>query len=512
MFCTNCGKKLPENAAFCTACGQAIKKDSKNENIKKVPVKTNEDDVSKYSGAKDKTKVQNTSTDNQQSSGKKSVVIVAVVLVFLLVGAAAFYFAGGSQMIKGLFDKEVSDNSKTAASDENELDIVSKTLDNVCQLLKKKETDLSDNFSEADDIFIKNYYETTADDYSTQYMAAFYQNLEKACGSIEEISYVLTENEKMEKDDVEKINDKLSSLTSSNNALADDIYEIDLTLTVKGSKATKDIDFDDLYILVNEKGYLSLFLDAVTEDDDFPKVIFREYFNPLVNGELKVKLSRGVDKIFYDYYLEDLKEVINYKFDHSPFIDYGAVLNVNVEVKGESEFLDKDVKEKKKELISQIGGGDKKNLLNNIESINEYELEINLNGEKKEGTINYTGIYLTKTGDCWLVSDEIDYIETFNKEDGNDSQFSNDDDYVIPYSSYEKISEETAQSLSQAELRIAINEIYARYGRKFDDANLQSYFDSKSWYYGTIEPEAFDSSILNETEQYNIRLLSKYRQ
>ena len=58
---------------------------------------------------------------------------------------------------------------------------------------------------------------------------------------------------------------------------------------------------------------------------------------------------------------------------------------------------------------------------------------------------------------------------------------------------------------------IARNEIYARHHRKFDSADLQIYFDKKSWYSGTIEPSDFDEkNELSQIEKKNIDLIKKY--
>lgn len=56
-------------------------------------------------------------------------------------------------------------------------------------------------------------------------------------------------------------------------------------------------------------------------------------------------------------------------------------------------------------------------------------------------------------------------------------------------------------------LRYARNEIYARHGRRFNDPELQSYFDSKSWYQGIIAPEDFQESMLSDIEQKNAELI-----
>ena len=38
----------------------------------------------------------------------------------------------------------------------------------------------------------------------------------------------------------------------------------------------------------------------------------------------------------------------------------------------------------------------------------------------------------------------------------------------------------------------------------------ENYFDSKSWYKGTIDPADFSESMLSEIEKNNIELIKKY--
>lgn len=92
--------------------------------------------------------------------------------------------------------------------------------------------------------------------------------------------------------------------------------------------------------------------------------------------------------------------------------------------------------------------------------------------------------------------------------DLNHSGNSTQTDYIFPCSDTEFIDFEEATSKTDEELRIGRNEIYARHGRKFDDVELQAYFDNKDWYQGTTSPEEFDESILSLEEKRNIKNLS----
>lgn len=88
---------------------------------------------------------------------------------------------------------------------------------------------------------------------------------------------------------------------------------------------------------------------------------------------------------------------------------------------------------------------------------------------------------------------------------------STDDGYIISDSSIRELTDSDLSGLSKSKLRIARNEIYARHHRKFDSADLQIYFDKKSWYSGTIEPSDFDEkNELSQIEKKNIDLIKKY--
>lgn len=82
------------------------------------------------------------------------------------------------------------------------------------------------------------------------------------------------------------------------------------------------------------------------------------------------------------------------------------------------------------------------------------------------------------------------------------------DIYLLPDSAIRLISEFELSEFTAWELRVARNEIYARHGRKFNDINLQNYFDSQEWYSGTIAPDDFDDMMmLNDIEKANLDII-----
>lgn len=85
-----------------------------------------------------------------------------------------------------------------------------------------------------------------------------------------------------------------------------------------------------------------------------------------------------------------------------------------------------------------------------------------------------------------------------------------DSEYILPNSDTVVYTMEEIAGLSAQDLKYARNEIFARHGRMFKDAELQSYFDAKSWYVPVYAPEEFDALqdiYLNDAEKANIGLI-----
>lgn len=117
----------------------------------------------------------------------------------------------------------------------------------------------------------------------------------------------------------------------------------------------------------------------------------------------------------------------------------------------------------------------------------------------------------TKTADD-QAREDIDEEDTEAAEKKADKKKSKkkkeQDKYIIADSNIRYLSNSDVENLSLKKINYAKNEIYARRGRRFLSTELQQYFDSKSWYSGTIAPEDFDESVFNEYEKTNARFLS----
>ncbi len=83
-------------------------------------------------------------------------------------------------------------------------------------------------------------------------------------------------------------------------------------------------------------------------------------------------------------------------------------------------------------------------------------------------------------------------------------------EYILPESNSRYLTEADITGFDADTCRKARNEIFARHGRKFKDAGLQSYFDSKSWYTPTTDADSFSESVFNEYEKANKDLIAAY--
>ena len=83
-------------------------------------------------------------------------------------------------------------------------------------------------------------------------------------------------------------------------------------------------------------------------------------------------------------------------------------------------------------------------------------------------------------------------------------------DYILSNSNSAYLTEKDLEGLTQEQLRLARNELYARYGYIFEDEGLKNYFDQKSWYQGTVAKENFNESVFNEYETANKDFIVNY--
>lgn len=83
-------------------------------------------------------------------------------------------------------------------------------------------------------------------------------------------------------------------------------------------------------------------------------------------------------------------------------------------------------------------------------------------------------------------------------------------EFILPDSSTRVLDKSELAGFTAEQCRLARNEIYAKHGRMFDDAGLQNYFNSRSWYHGTIPADKFSDTMLSDIEIQNRNLIIAY--
>lgn len=102
--------------------------------------------------------------------------------------------------------------------------------------------------------------------------------------------------------------------------------------------------------------------------------------------------------------------------------------------------------------------------------------------------------------------------QSSNSQSSSNTNTNNNGGFIFPNSDSSYLSNAQVSALSDNDLQLAINEIYARRGRIFKDASLNAYFNSQSWYEGKYTAEEFEKNVkFNTYEQKNLQLLINER-
>lgn len=88
-----------------------------------------------------------------------------------------------------------------------------------------------------------------------------------------------------------------------------------------------------------------------------------------------------------------------------------------------------------------------------------------------------------------------------------DNEVKRTDDYIIPTSSTQLITNEILDKLDKNQLDLARNEIYARHGYIFTIKEYKEYFSVKTWYKEDIN---FSEAKFNEIEKKNLKKINNY--
>lgn len=253
------------------------------------------------------------------------------------------------------------------------------------------------------------------------------------------------------------------------------------------------IGFIGLYIweITEENKYIDFVKDGHPEN--YPNITYGESFEYFFEEEnwsyFEDEANEDIVEFTGKCMVNAIKSTVQIQFVLDYENGYFSVGYIAVDKQPETDELVNEILEK---IFQSYIDGDTERTL--------YTLE-----ESEENSSDDTTYDNSEDNDDYYYDDNYD-----DSEDDDDEYDDTAEEYILPYSDTELLVEDDLDGLTAAECRIARNEIYARHGRRFNDEELQDYFDNCSWYSGTIEPEDFSESLLKETELKNLRLIQNY--
>lgn len=145
------------------------------------------------------------------------------------------------------------------------------------------------------------------------------------------------------------------------------------------------------------------------------------------------------------------------------------------------------------------------------EQKSQYLVEYKTSESSKESIIR--NLYIRYMSDKFMTRNICSYEPQELLEASKGGAAFNQGEYIFADSDSRYLTIADLERLTSEQLRLARNEIYARRGRKFDDKELQNYFNGCSWYTGTIEPENFnEDNEFNKYEFTNVKFIKQYEE
>lgn len=148
---------------------------------------------------------------------------------------------------------------------------------------------------------------------------------------------------------------------------------------------------------------------------------------------------------------------------------------IKEQVRAEMEEEDKKQKEQEEKIKEQV-----KKEMEEQNADNNKDVTVNVNNDSKPDSVV-------------IVKETIPTTAYYSNS------------YIFPQSSTDYLSKSQVKSLSNYQLGIARNEIYARHGYIFKLDTFKRYFESQNWYVPRYSNQ--NSINLNSVERYNVDLI-----
>lgn len=533
MFCTNCGKELKEGAKFCTRCGKPLggAGTSPQNAIPTGSIKID---------AKDDIK-ENLNTQKKTNILHIVLLAVGVVIMASIIGVCGYFvLSGKASDILGIH------NNKNVSSDDD---------DDSSNNGKKKKTDGVDdidndsenkNLEDGEeftgeyqdlDIFIRQvdnanfpevvFYASILDDTGVPVeglSASDFKITEIDTNgkvddvSISEVEQVLSSNDKISMQLVLDASGSMDSYSKIDKSK----YAANALVEKVGQRAGDKISiiaFDDYVYLIQDftsaKADLSSAIDSISTGGS------TALYDGIYAGLTQTYYEKGVKCVIA---LTDGEEnASSYTFDDVISLAKQTAIPVFIIGVGDYGYDASELQVLANECSGRYYSADEQDLDTILEDIYTgiYEEQqdyymFSYTSKNDQDLCDYRTIKLEAAEDSiYRGVYEKEFVPVSDVSGDFSSAYANKD-YMLGFSSSREVTDADLSGMGLAELRIARNEIFARHGRQFNDAFLNKWFYSKSWYLSIPEkysPDYFTShnpNPLSKLEIQNIEFIKSY--
>lgn len=526
MFCTNCGKELPDGSKFCTQCGAVLGQGNNPNILPETPIDL--PDLGQE--------------DPQGGKGGKGLWILLAVIIFLIValvaGGAWFVHQGGFDGFWGSGDEKHSSKDDDDDDEEDEEDDDDEDDD---------DEDETGETEETEEAFTGERYPININvrqvDNTRFPEVTFYATITDENGEV--VEGLQTSDFKIEEID-KNGNISESSLETVEKTLGAENINVNLVLDASGSMNTGNK-------MGQAKEAAESFLNQVDLQggdkveiisfDDF--VYLEQGFTSRYNDLSSALYSIGTDgsTALLDAIYAGLTETYNQDGakcviaftdgeENASSYTYGDVVNlaqntgIPVFIIGIGTGYDTSMLQN---LAAECSGGyysaDETELSTILEEVymeiyreqqDYYTFSYRSNNLEHQDEFRSIRLSTSETAEFYGEY-EKEYIPVADLTGGFSADYANKD-FMINDSDVRALTESDLSGMSLAELRIARNEIFARHGRQFKDSMLNKWFYSKNWYLNLPEkytPGDFDKlspSPLSKLERENTEFILAYEQ
>lgn len=523
MFCTNCGKEIMDGASFCIGCG---------------------------------TKVNSSVEPKEQVDFKKDT--KSGVLIAVLIGIAAVLFmviaVGGIFLISGKADSLLEklagkakiesrddddddkkddknhsdDNEIDSSSDENNKEPVDDIVDDVETVIEEiqnvniliRQVD-NTNFPEVviyASVVDENNNSVNDVDISDFKITEINSDGKVMESSIGKVEQVLSGSERI---NMQLVLDASASMSSYGKM--DMSKKAAIALTEKLGQRTSDrvsvISFDDYVYLVQDftsaRNDLSSAINSIQERGN------TALYDGIYAGLMQTYYETGVKCVIA--LTDGAENCSSYTFDDVVNLAKQTAIPVFIIGVGDYGYDASEIQVLASECSGRYYSADEQNLDIILEDIysgiykeqQDYYM-FSFTSQDSNNLSQYRRIVLENSDKSkYRGSYEREYVPISDMSGDFSSTYANKD-FMFDFSSDRAVTDADVLGMSLAELRIARNEIFARHGRQFNDAFLNKWFYSKTWYLSIPQkysPSYFDAnkpSPMSALEIANIDFISMY--